>query len=118
MDSELNISFFESASKVLKALGHPERLKIIEYLQLGEKTVGDIQNEIGLAQPVTSQHLRYMKSNNILASRRQGTSTYYMLASDMIRKLLECMNSCRLDLEAGEMQMRDIFPESIRSKHE
>ena len=118
MNAVNNIVFFEAASKVLKALGHPERLKIIELLQTGEQTVGRIQQGIGLSQPVTSQHLRFMQNNNILASRKEGTSTYYSLASDMIRKLLECMNSCRLDLETGEMQMKDIFPESKRSTHE
>ncbi len=118
MNAEINIAFFEAASKVLKALGHPDRLKIIEFLNEGEQSVGDIQQEIGLTQPVTSQHLRYMQSNNILLSRKEGTSTYYSLASDMIRKLLDCINSCKLGLETGELQVGDIFPEPQRSTHE
>ncbi len=111
-----HISFFEVASKVLKALGHPERLRIIEYLQTGEQTVGNIQREIGLSQPITSQHLRYMQRRNILTYRREGTKYYYFLASDFIRKLLDCMRSCRLSLESGETQLLDIFPETKRSE--
>ncbi len=111
-----NISFFEVASKVLKALGHPERLRIIEFLHTGEQTVGQIQEEIGLSQPITSQHLRYMQRRNILASRREGNRFYYSLASEFIHKLLECMRTCKLSLETGDAQVGDIFPETKRSK--
>jgi len=116
MDDVMHISFFEVASRVLKALGHPERLRVVEYLKEGERNVGEIQRELGLSQPITSQHLRYMQRNNILTSRREGTRLYYFLASDLIHKLLDCMNSCRLSLEAGDMQLGDIFPETKRSK--
>ena len=110
------VSFFEGASRVLKALGHPERLRIIEFLQTGEKTVGQIQRGLGLPQPITSQHLRYMQRRNILASRRDGTRFYYYLASELIYKLLNCMNSCRIGLETGELDMGEIFPEPKRSE--
>lgn len=103
--------FFEAASKTLKALGHPERLRIIEYLQNDEKSVGQIQHELGLPQPITSQHLRYMQKRNILAYRREGTSFYYSLASDMIIKILNCINSCKLGLESGEFKLGELFPE-------
>ncbi|MBT3575471.1 MAG: winged helix-turn-helix transcriptional regulator [Candidatus Marinimicrobia bacterium] len=115
MNEVKHISFFEVASKVLKALGHPERLRIVEYLQAGERNVGDIQREIGLSQPITSQHLRYMQRHNILTSRREGTRLYYFLASDLIRKLLDCMHSCKVSLDSGDMQVGDIFPEIKRS---
>ncbi len=115
MDTNYQISFFSKASKVLKALGHPERLKIIEFLKSGEKTVGQIQSGIGLSQPITSQHLRYMRNRNILESRRDGTSSYYYIASDLIYKLLDCVNSCKTTLDSGEKQMIDFFPESSRN---
>lgn len=115
MNEVKHISFFEVASKVLKALGHPERLRIIEFLEAGERNVGEIQHNIGLSQPITSQHLRYMQRHNILASRREGTRLYYYLASDLIHKLLECMHACQLSLETGDMQVGDIFPETKRS---
>lgn len=116
MNDVLDISFFEAASKALKALGHPKRLKIIEFIQAGEKSVGQIQRELGLSQPVTSQHLRYMQRHNILDNRREGTRIYYFLASDLIRKLLDCMNSCKMSHISGEKQMGDFFPETKRSK--
>ena len=103
--------FFEAASKTLKALGHPERLRIIEYLQTDEKSVGEIQEALGLPQPITSQHLRYMQRRNILAYRRAGTSFYYSLASDMILKILNCINSCKIGLESGEFNLGELFPE-------
>ena len=110
MTTEQYISFFEAASKVLKALGHPERLRIIELLREGEKSVGQIQRALDLSQPITSQHLRYMQRHNILASRREGTRFYYFLASKLIHKLLDCMSSCQADILQGEMTMKDVFP--------
>ena len=115
MNMTPHTSFFGAASKVLKALGHPERLRIVEYLKSGERTVGEIQKGVGLSQPITSQHLRYMKSKNILRSRRDGTFFYYSIASDLIYKLLSCVNSCKISLESGEKRLQDFFPE-IKSR--
>ena len=44
------------AARILKTLGHPDRIKIVEFLEDGEKTVGQIQREFNLLQPVTSRH--------------------------------------------------------------
>ncbi len=92
LDSEL----LQKASRVLKTLGHPTRLAIIEVLENGEKKVGDIQEAIGEPQAITSQHLRLMENRDILISRKEGVQVYYSLKDKFITQILNCIRRCDL----------------------
>lgn len=73
---------------LLKAMGHPARVAIIEYLLTVESCVcGDIVNELPLAQPTISQHLKELKSVGIIKGSVEGTSVCYCLNSDVINEL-------------------------------
>jgi DNA-binding transcriptional ArsR family regulator len=72
---------FEHPIYVLKAdffriLGHPVRVRILELLRDGERTVGDLQGQLGLDSSGTSQHLGALRRQGLLESRREGTSVY------------------------------------------
>ncbi|MCF7803830.1 MAG: metalloregulator ArsR/SmtB family transcription factor [Candidatus Marinimicrobia bacterium] len=84
----------QHAARVLKTLGHPTRLAIIETLEEGERNVTDIQETIGEPQAITSQHLRLMESREILTSRRDGVQVYYDLKNKFITQILECIKGC------------------------
>ncbi len=90
---------------VLKALGHPDRLKIIQYLATGERRVGDIQRHIGLSQPITSQQLRLMHLKGILDTRRDGNTVYYFVANDFIWKIIDCMQTLSAKVQTGEWDL-------------
>lgn len=60
MDEKLSLTFIQSASTILRALGHPARIKIIESPRGGKKSVGQIRKILNLSQPVISQYLRDM----------------------------------------------------------
>lgn len=89
--SGLKASFLEEVAIVIKVLGHPERIRIVEYIDKSEMNVSEIQKHLSLTQPVTSQHLRLMKDRGILRSRRDGTSVYYSLATPLVHKMLVCL---------------------------
>jgi ArsR family transcriptional regulator len=82
----------ESVAEVLKAVGHPVRLAIIELLEHGEKCVGDIVKALGVKQAITSQHLNLMKDKRVLAARRQGARVYYRIENKNVIKLLHCVD--------------------------
>jgi DNA-binding transcriptional ArsR family regulator len=105
MKNSLSVEFFQQASHVIKALGHPQRLKIIEFLDTREKSVGQIQEHLNVSQPLASQHLRYMHSRGIVKYRRQGTTYYYSIASQFIFKILDCVSECQHKVEAGEWKL-------------
>lgn len=79
------------AAAVLKCVAHPIRLRIVELLEDGEKTVGDLQAELGVTQSVTSQHLSQMRVRGLLAARRSGTQVYYGIANPDVVKVIHCV---------------------------
>lgn len=71
-----------------RLLGHPARVRILELLQSGERTVGDLQAALGLDSSGTSQHLTAMRRQGLLESRRSGTSVFYRVRDPRIFQLL------------------------------
>jgi ArsR family transcriptional regulator len=72
-----------------RLLGHPARVRVLELLRDGERSVGDLQLALGLDSSGTSQHLTAMRKQGVLESRRAGTSVYYSVKDPRIFKLLE-----------------------------
>jgi len=95
--NSLDIKMLQQAAEILKTVGHPVRLRIIEVLESGELTVKDIQERIGQPQAITSQQLSLMKGRGLLRSRRNGTSVYYTLANDLVVHVIECIRRCQLE---------------------
>lgn len=63
-----------------KVLGHPARIAIIEHLfKIQTCICGDLVNEIGLAQPTISQHLKELKKIGIIQGTVEGTSVCYCI---------------------------------------
>ena len=63
-----------------KALGHPARIAIIHYLLKTESCIcGDIVNELPLAQPTISQHLKELKNAGLIKGNIEGTSICYCI---------------------------------------
>jgi DNA-binding transcriptional ArsR family regulator len=75
-------------AELFQALGHPTRIRILEVLTKGERTVQDIQATLGLTQPVVSQQLALLRARLLVTSRREGTASYYALRSPLIGDLL------------------------------
>jgi DNA-binding transcriptional ArsR family regulator len=82
------------AAEIIKLLGHPERLKIVEVLEGGEATVSDIQEVVGLPQAIVSQHLAKMRGASVVAARRDGVHVYYHLTERKVPHILQCIRTC------------------------
>ncbi len=75
-------------STIFKALGHPARLAIIDYLLKVNKCIcSDIVNELPLAQPTISQHLKELKNAGIIKGSIEGNTICYCLDSTNIEKI-------------------------------
>jgi len=67
-------------ANIAKALGHPARIAIIEYLmKVNDCICGDIVNELPLAQPTVSQHLKELKNAGIIKGNIEGNSICYCI---------------------------------------
>ncbi len=71
-------------AQLCKAIADPKRLLIIDALRDGERSVGDIADELGFSQPNTSQHLAILRSRNVVTTSRAGNTIYYALTSTKI----------------------------------
>jgi predicted transcriptional regulator len=75
-------------ANTLKALGHPARIAIIEYLLEKQTCIcGDIVNELPLSQPTISQHLKELKNVNIIQGSIEGNSICYCLNLETFQKI-------------------------------
>ena len=75
-------------ANVFKALGHPARVAIVEYLMATNTCIcGDIVNELPLAQPSISRHLKELKSAGLIQGEIQGTAICYCLNPMLIKQL-------------------------------
>ncbi|MCM2354434.1 MAG: metalloregulator ArsR/SmtB family transcription factor [Pseudobdellovibrio sp.] len=81
----------ETVASLLKAIAHPQRLKILCCLVENEATVSSLEAYCGASQSSVSQYLAKMKSEGLLATRREGQSIYYKIDSTELLKLMKSM---------------------------
>ena len=88
-DREFKYAMYDGLSKLLKAIGNPYRLEIIEMLSQGEKSVEGIVQTTSLTFANASQHLQVLKNNNIVKSRKEKQYVYYSLINDEFLSLYQ-----------------------------
>ena len=71
-----------------RALAHPIRIRILEVLRTGERSVQELQQVLDLDQPIVSQQLAILRGKNIVTPRKLGTTVRYALSDPLITKLL------------------------------
>lgn len=76
-------------AEFFKALAHPARIKILEFLRGGERTVGEIQTFLEIEPAATSQQLGVLRLKNIVVTRKEGTSVFYTVRDPAVFELLD-----------------------------
>ena len=79
------------ASRSLKAMSHPLRLKILCTLGEQEVSVQDIVERVGTSQSNISQHLAILRDKGILDSRKDANRVYYRMVDSRTLKLIDMM---------------------------
>jgi DNA-binding transcriptional ArsR family regulator len=78
----------EVKAAFFRVLGHPARVRILELLRDGERSVGSLQAELDLDSGGTSQHLAALRRVGLVASRREGTNVFYRVDDERTFELL------------------------------
>ena len=92
---DLTIEQLEDAANMLKAIAHPMRIAILNYLEDGKKlTVTEIHELLGIEQSTTSHHLGILKDKGVLGCRRNGKNTFYYLKHDKLSNIIDCISKC------------------------
>lgn len=89
--------FTEKQNKLatmLKALGHPARIAIIQHIIKSNTCIcGDLVDELGLAQPTISQHLKELKNVGLIQGTIEGTSVCYRIDPKVWKQLKTSLDS-------------------------
>jgi DNA-binding transcriptional ArsR family regulator len=94
----ISLELVQDASRVLRCIGHPLRLRIIELLDTrGELNVSAIQEALELEQAAASQHLNLMRDKGILESRRDGVNVFYAIGDEKVIQIINCLRACDVD---------------------
>jgi DNA-binding transcriptional ArsR family regulator len=72
-----------------KALAHPVRIRILEVLVKGDRTVQELQEQLGLEQPVVSQQLAVLRSSQVVVGTKAGVSVRYAVRDPLVGDLLD-----------------------------
>ena len=76
-------------AQFFRALAHPTRIRILEILANGPRTVQQLQEELTLDQPLVSQQLAVLRHQGIVLARKEGLSVRYALRDPLVGALLD-----------------------------
>lgn len=83
----------EEAAEHLKVLGHPQRLRLLDFLrENGESRVGEIVRRTKLPQATVSFHLNKMRRSGLVISRREAREVYYWIATEMAQVVADALH--------------------------
>jgi DNA-binding transcriptional ArsR family regulator len=76
-------------AQLFRALAHEVRVRVLEELRGGERTVGDLQDAIGVSGSSMSQHLAVLRAEGVVIARREGPNVLYSVADERLFRLLD-----------------------------
>lgn len=88
----LPVEFIAQMAEIIKIIGHPQRIQILEYLDIhGESPVTEIISGVDGQQSAVSQHLTRLRLAGVLSARRDGKQILYKIAAENALTILNCM---------------------------
>jgi ArsR family transcriptional regulator len=94
LDTPIDSTLLERAAAVIKCLGHPMRLRLLEALESGESTVSELQKWSGASQAMVSQQLAILRGHGVVSARRDGAFVRYSIAEPKVHHILACIRGC------------------------
>lgn len=79
------------AAECLRTIAHPHRLRMLQMLNQGDFTVGELAEACEIPSPMASEHLRLMQRCGLLDSRREGRRIFYRIVESHVIELLKCV---------------------------
>jgi len=99
----------EMVAARFRAMGEALRLRILQQLESGERSVSALALSVASTQPNVSKHLKVLQDAGLVKRRQQGTSAYYSIADPMVFELCDMICSRlrdRLEAQVGALNAR------------
>jgi ArsR family transcriptional regulator len=99
----------EMKAELFRALGHPMRVRILERLVDGERSVSELQALLGIDVGGISAHLATLRKQSLVEARRDGTSVFYRVKDPRVLQLLDLTRQMlSAQLEDAQALLRDL----------
>lgn len=79
------------AAELLRQLSNPSRLILLCHIATQERSVGELEQDLGIKQPGLSQQLAELRQAGLVKTRRQSRSIYYSLADERAKSILDML---------------------------
>lgn len=79
---------FELKAQLFKSLAHPARIRALELLVEGERSVSELQPDVGIESAHLSQQLAVLRRAGLVTTRKKGTTVYYSIKEPLLADLL------------------------------
>lgn len=81
------------AADCLRTIAHPIRLMMLDLLQHGKYTVGEIAEHCGISQSHASSHLRLMQAHRLVEREQKGKTAFYKVSGEEVPGIMNCIRS-------------------------
>lgn len=96
---------FEIKAELFKALAHPARIRALEVLSEGERSVSDLQPEVGIEPAHLSQQLAVLRRAGLVVTRREGTAVIYSIRDPRLVTLLATARELLISNLSGSREL-------------
>ena len=103
MDTRL----FEKQASIAKAIAHPVRVAVLEFIKDREQCVCDIAAAVDTERSNLSKHLSVMVHSGILTSHKEGLKVFYKIKTPCVLKFLDCLRDCLKEQVAEQQKLLD-----------
>ena len=95
----------EIKAELFRALAHPARIRILEVLAEGERSVGDIAPSVGIESSHLSQQLGVLRRAGLLSTRKEGSSVFYAIRDEATVELLAVAKRILINSLSGSTEL-------------
>jgi ArsR family transcriptional regulator len=96
---------YEARAAIIKAMGHPTRLFIVEELSRGERCVLDLTKMVGADVSTISKHLSVLKNAGIVRDEKRGSQVFYSLLVPCVLNFFSCVESVLESRARGQAEL-------------
>ena len=101
----MKMQLYEKQADIAKAIAHPVRVAVLEFVKGGEQCVCDIAEAVGTERSNLSKHLSVMVNAGVLQSRKEGLKVMYRIKTPCVLKFLDCLKDCLKEQAAEQKEI-------------
>ncbi|EHK86545.1 ArsR/SmtB family transcription factor [Saccharomonospora azurea] len=101
------VPLYQAKADFFRMLGHPVRIRVLELLQDGPKSVRDLRTAIDIEAPSLSQQLAVLRRSGIVTATRDGATVVYALAGGDVAELMRAARRILTDMLTGQNELLD-----------